>query len=332
MSASRQDQWINANTLLVDSGMGGALGVTAVYLVIGRRTCLIDAGTAAEAPYLVGRLKKLKHFPPDVLVITHPHWDHAQGVPFIRREARRAGKEIRVLAAADALPLLKDKAFNEPFGGGPYHGVDGVAPLRDGELIDLGGIWLHVLDAPGHCTGHIALLDHTNATLFVGDSIGYKTAGGMYQPPFMPPAWDRAAFLATIEKFRRVPFRTLCLSHFGCLTGDAARALLDEAVRDLPEWWDVFTRNAGRIDETEYLVRALSARFGPLCGGVRPVALSRRLGLRLMPRRRREALIERAVTRPFVSWLAAGYKMATGQQAHGSPPGTIGSPPGPTAP
>jgi len=311
MSAARQEQWINANTLMVDAGMGGALGVTAVYLVIGKRTCLIDTGTGPDAPYLVGRLKKLKRFPPDVIVLTHPHWDHAQGVPFIRREARKAGKQVRILASADAIPLLKDRAFNEPFGGGPYNSVDGVAPVRDGELVDLGGVWLHVLDSPGHCTGHIALLDHTNATLFAGDAIGYKTEGGLYQPPFMPPTWDRAAFLTTIEKFRRIPFRALCLSHYGSLTGEAAKAVLDEAVASLPQWWDLFTRNAARLDETEYLVRVLTERFGPLCGGVRPVAITRRLALRLLPRHRREEMVERVMTRPFVSWLATGYKMAT---------------------
>ena len=46
-----------------------------------------------------------------------------------------------------------------------------VAPLWEGDVIDLGGMELEVVLIPGHTPGSIALLDRANRRLFVGDTV-----------------------------------------------------------------------------------------------------------------------------------------------------------------
>jgi glyoxylase-like metal-dependent hydrolase (beta-lactamase superfamily II) len=48
-----------------------------------------------------------------------------------------------------------------------------VAPLWEGDVIDLGGRCFEVVFIPGHTPGSIALLDRQNAVLIAGDSVSY---------------------------------------------------------------------------------------------------------------------------------------------------------------
>ena len=186
MSAIRQPGKINENTTLIDIGMEDVHGMTAVYLIRGDRTCLIDGGTRAQAPRLIKMLGELEAFPPDLIVVTHPHWDHAQGIPLLRQAASRQGKQIEVLASSAAIPLLANSSFNDVFGGGPYESIQDVTSVKEGDAIDLGGIALRIYDIPGHCRGHIAILDEKNRNLFVGDALGIKVSDDIFLPPFMP--------------------------------------------------------------------------------------------------------------------------------------------------
>jgi glyoxylase-like metal-dependent hydrolase (beta-lactamase superfamily II) len=126
MSAIRQSGKVNENTTLIDIGISDVNGITAVYLVEGIRKCLIDGGTRNDAPSMVKMLSKLGAFPPDLIIVTHPHWDHSQGITFMRQEASRLGKVIEVLASSEALPLLADVSFNDAFGSDPYEGIQDV--------------------------------------------------------------------------------------------------------------------------------------------------------------------------------------------------------------
>lgn len=83
MSAIRQPGRISENTTLIDIGMYGVAGAAAVYLIEGDKKCLIDGGTRTEAPQVVETLRELDAFPPDIIIATHAHYDHAQGIPIL---------------------------------------------------------------------------------------------------------------------------------------------------------------------------------------------------------------------------------------------------------
>jgi len=86
---------INDNTTMIDMEMFGLKRVGAVYLVQAGLKCLIDSGTKKEAKNIVRTLDSIGAFPPDILVLTHSHWDHTQGTPMLCREAERRGKKIK---------------------------------------------------------------------------------------------------------------------------------------------------------------------------------------------------------------------------------------------
>jgi glyoxylase-like metal-dependent hydrolase (beta-lactamase superfamily II) len=316
MSAIRQPGKINENTTLVDIGMQDVYGMTAVYLVRGDRTCLIDGGTRIQAPRLAKMLGELDAFPPDLIVVTHPHWDHAQGIPSLRQAASRQGKQIEVLASSAAIPLLADASFNDVFGGGPYESIQAVSPVKEGDAIDLGGITLRIYEVPGHCRGHIAILDEKNRNLFVGDALGDKVSDDIFLPPFMPSTWEPDAFLSSVNKLSQVPYETLCLAHFGCIGGSEARNILDEAVEVCNTWWKFYEKNADRLSDTDYLLQAMRQELNLGVPILRPVTFRLKVLLSLVSAAgsvtgRKTAIMDKLALGDILGWLATGYRMYT---------------------
>ena len=315
MSAIREAGKINENTTLIDIGMEGIHGMTAVYLIRGDRTCLIDGGTRQQARRLVQMLNALGAFPPDLIIATHPHWDHSQAIPWLRQEAARQGKKIEVLASQQAIPLLADVTFNDVFNRGPYESIQDVTPVKEEDTVDLGGITLRIYDVPGHCEGHIAILDERNRTVFVGDAIGIKVSDDIFLPPFMPPTWDLDAFQSSVTKLRQIPYEALCLAHFGCIAGSEAQTILDESLETWRTWWLFFERHAARLSDTNYLLQAMRKEISPGIPVIRPVSFGMRVLLGLVTTigsliGRKTAIIDKLAFGDAVNWLATGYRSA----------------------
>jgi glyoxylase-like metal-dependent hydrolase (beta-lactamase superfamily II) len=263
MTAIRKPGKINQDTTMIDIGMYGVAGVTAVYVIRGERTCLIDSGTRTEASTLIKALKRLDVFPPDIIVLTHSHYDHAQGVLSLRREADKQGKTIDVMASHHAIPLLEDQSYNKAFDAGPYENITDVAPLEENDTVELGSTRLRVFEFPGHHKDQIGLLDENHENLFVGDAIGYKIAEGTFLPPFMPPFWDPDAFDSSLNKLKQLDYQMLCIAHFGCIYGEEARTILDEAQATLDTWWRIFEANEDRLDDADYMLDVIIKDVNP---------------------------------------------------------------------
>ncbi len=318
MTAIRTPGKINEDTWLIDIGMLGVYGVTAVYLIRGERTCLIDAGTRSEAPRLIKLLKALDAFPPDVVIITHPHYDHAQGLPVLQREASRVNQPIEILAGHDAILPLADPTFNDPFKRGPYQSIGDVRGVREGDALDLGGISLRFYDVPGHCCGHLAILDEKNRNLFVGDALGDKVADDLFLPPFMPPTWDAAAFLSSVSKLKPLDYATLCLSHFGCIGGSEAHSILDEAIATYRAWWEVYDRNAERLNDPDYLLKIIRQELNPGIPKIQPTSLGLQVLFNVVSAistvvGKKTVLMDKVGFGDTCQQLAIGYRMAIGQ-------------------
>lgn len=253
---------IDDHTTLIDGGMYGVAGTSSVYLVRGRRTCLVDTGDGTDTSKLVARLRALDAFPPDKVVLTHTHYDHSQGVPGLRRAA---SSPLQVLAGRASVPLLADQSWNGIFKAARgVRDVPDVDPLDDGDVIGLGGVELEVLDTPGHTPGHIALFDRENGNLFTGDALGDWFGGQAFVPPFVPPYWDREAFDATLARLRSVGFGSVCFGHYGCLRVDDVDRFLDHVMGTCDLWWETFERaeEEGWLDDAGRLGRGSSRRWG----------------------------------------------------------------------
>ena len=260
MLATREPTRLDRSTALIDIGESGIWNKTGVYLIEGDRRCLIDSGTKSAAPRIVRTLKEMGTFPPDIIIITHSHHDHAQGIPILRDEASKEHKSIEVMASREAIPLLADPSYQEVLGPGPYASITDVAPLDEGDSVDLGSTKLRIWNVPGHTKDHIAILDESHGNIFVGDAIGAKFGDNAFIPVFFAPFWDTEAFYASVDKLRQIDYEMLCLAHFGPVRGDEAKTILDKAVATYEQWWRIFEENEDRLDETDYLLDEILER------------------------------------------------------------------------
>ncbi|MCD8376915.1 MAG: MBL fold metallo-hydrolase [Oscillospiraceae bacterium] len=124
-----------------------------IYLFIGNEKALLtDTGFACfpDLKQLVTGLTAL----PLVVLNSHGHPDHSGAVLSFER----------VLAHPDAFESIRQVQGGEG-------GKGELAPLADGEEIDIGGRVFQVVLCPGHASGHIALLDRANRVLLPGDMV-----------------------------------------------------------------------------------------------------------------------------------------------------------------
>jgi glyoxylase-like metal-dependent hydrolase (beta-lactamase superfamily II) len=205
---------------------------TQVYLVRGRQTALVDSGTADSVPERIEpalRALGLTLGDVDLVINTHPHWDHAGGNARIRAAGRAqvllhtadrpftAGPEAflgsqfdisdiaRTLGRHDLVSARRDLLRSHL---GESMQVDRW--LVDGERIDLGrGAVLEVVHTPGHTAGSVSLYWQGEGLLFTGDS-----AQGLGASPGGLPFYFHADdYQRSLSRLRELSVATLCLGH-----------------------------------------------------------------------------------------------------------------------
>jgi len=289
-TAIRETGKVNENTTLLDINMMGVPGVTGLYLIESGKKCIIDGGTGTESRKIIRQLKDLNFFPPDMIIITHSHWDHTQAIPLMLKKAEREGKNIKIFASEKAIPNLRDQSFNDVFGVGPYTDIEAdINTLKENDTIDLNGITLEIFDVPGHMNDHIAILDTKNKNIFIGDALGDKVGDNFFIPAFMPPYWDKDAFLNSIEKLKKIDFNSISLAHFGYIYGDEAKNILDESVSVFETWWNLYEENVDKLDDIDYMINKI------IDEDILP-----KIALKKFP----EMLVNGVIT-----WLGSGYRI-----------------------
>lgn len=151
---------------------------TSSFLIVGtKRAVSIDTGNI-EGP-LMEAYREITDLPIDV-ILTHGHGDHTvcndqfervyvhpQDMPRLVNDMQMTPKTFAAMARAYKkrtgveLPASAMKI--------PHYLIGAV---RDGDVWDLGGRTLEIIEIPGHSAGSIAILDRENRILFTGDSVG----------------------------------------------------------------------------------------------------------------------------------------------------------------
>ena len=172
---------------------------TGVYIVGQHEVAVIDPGPAlpAHIEALKGALKGLRvtH-----ILITHTHADHSP--------AAQALKEWTGAAtyAFGPHPPASDEEAEE---GGDRDFVPDVR-VKDGDVIETGGLTFDCLHTPGHTTNHMCYALREEKALFTGDQVmGWSTT------VISPPDGDMADYMASLKKLLARSDRTHYPTHGG---------------------------------------------------------------------------------------------------------------------
>jgi len=148
-----------------------------MYLVEGKtKALLIDTGIGMGAlAKFVQTLTTL----PVIVVNTHGHPDHAGGNYQFKTVAAHAAdfEMIKMFGGKDYLKNSAQRALAGPSIPGTVTLADIEASqpselkaIKQGDVFDLGGRKLEVVEVPGHTKGSICLLDAANKLVFTGDN------------------------------------------------------------------------------------------------------------------------------------------------------------------
>lgn len=217
-----------------------------IYLAKGEKgTALFESGISATVDIVARQLEHL-NASPDYLVVLHPHPDHINGLPglhFFFPDARIiAGpgaaqfaahpKTAQALVAEDIFmsDFLKNQGFpisRPPISKAPS--LEGCIVKSDGDCLDLGGLTVKFLSAPGHAVGALAAHLPQIRTVLASDCLGFRFPGlSDFFPLFFTGYSD---YMSTLDKLEALEPDILGLAHQGPITGDKVVEAFRQAKR-----------------------------------------------------------------------------------------------------
>jgi len=222
------------------------------YLIIGNRiSALIEPGISSTANLVIDQIKSLGTDPSSILklILTHAHADHVTGAP----KLKNLMPWIVVSGSADTIRLLKKEKVKELFIREDQdissrlkilHNADAPESLRDslnnlvdeticpGQRIDLGGVSLEVINAPGHCIGGLAFWEPEKKALFCSDYLGFFLPFDRFVPNFYVEFQD---YMTTFESLAKLHPYLVCPGHCGAYFGEDAISYVDRSRKEI-EW------------------------------------------------------------------------------------------------
>lgn len=159
----------------------------------GDRAFVIDPGLGAHEA--VSQLAQEQGLTVEAVVLTHGHIDHI-------RDAAAFGVET-FIHPADAFMLLRGEGVSEQarqlYDASAMPPIDNPTPLEDGQTLQVAGVELRVVHAPGHSPGCVMLV--ADDVVFSGDVLFRGSIGRTDLPDSDPeqmrqslrgPVWDLA--------------------------------------------------------------------------------------------------------------------------------------------
>jgi len=219
------------NYYLIDGMPMGLPKFLSIYVIENDGVRLmIDVGDTLKTRTNIKKLKNLGLYPIHKIVLTHSHWDHAQGLTKLIKLMK--DMDVEVLASENAINNLRhpDK-INEGLGDHTAFPFEGeITPLKEGDIIDLNGLELEVMNFFGHTMDSIGLVDKTNKNIFAGCAAINRLDQDAFFVPLMPHDFHEQELLKSFNKLRdmRSELNSISLAHFGVWKDNHFEQILDE--------------------------------------------------------------------------------------------------------
>ena len=204
-------------------------GDSAFLLDDGQTAILYDTGFAFTGYAVADNIRKaLGDRPLDYIFLTHSHYDHALGTPYIC--ARYPGAKVvageyavKIFGKESARSLMRslDSKFAARCGVGEYEDlVDKLhvdIPVTDGQTIQAGTMEFTVVALPGHTKCSVGYYLPSQGLLLSCETLGVYDGGSLIVPSCLV---GYQMTLDSIEKARTLVPRQLLLPHCGLLSAE----------------------------------------------------------------------------------------------------------------
>ncbi|MDP2726704.1 MAG: MBL fold metallo-hydrolase [Dehalococcoidia bacterium] len=187
---------------------------TSPFVCVGQeRAAILEPGEEGQASPILQVLEELGIERERVAYITasHIHMHHMEGINVLLDVLPNAKVVVHQRAVAHLIdPTRLNESHNQIWGlvGGPCARLNPVAEDRiigcsGGEVLDLGGRELEIVDSRGHAPHHICVFDRLTGALWTGDMAGvlpYAAERG--SPDILPPLFDVKAHIEGLRRCR----------------------------------------------------------------------------------------------------------------------------------
>ncbi|WP_397532353.1 MBL fold metallo-hydrolase [Roseateles sp.] len=222
----------------------------AAYLITeAGRAAFIDTGTNHSVPRLLTSLDALgiAREAVDWVIPTHVHLDHAGGVGLLVQSLPTARvlahpRGLRHLVSptalwAGALAVYGEEEMQRSYGRLVPVPAARAEPSHDGQVIELAGRPLLLIDTPGHARHHHCIWDERSGGWFTGDTFGIaypeftRASDGApwLFPTSTPVQFEPDELRASVTRLLEKSPRAMYLTHYSRVgrSTDEVRALAD---------------------------------------------------------------------------------------------------------
>jgi len=248
-----------------------------IYLLKGKRPVLFDGGLA-----LLGRVYReaitavLNGDFPNIVFITHVHFDHCGAVPYLKKafpglEAAASQKAKDILKRPNAINLIRklsesseqllsefgeESLCREPFD--PFE-VDLI--LQDGDVVEVEeGLTVKVLSTPGHTWDFMSYYVPEKKILVASESAGCALSSGYISSDSLA---DFGVYLKSLKRLASLDAQILCQGHRYVYLDEDVGAFFKRSLRSalefktmVEEYWlkekGDLRRVVQKIKQTEY--------------------------------------------------------------------------------
>ncbi|MBI3040554.1 MAG: MBL fold metallo-hydrolase [Chloroflexi bacterium] len=242
---------------------------TSPHLVMGEeRAAILEPGEDGQAADLLQALRStasgelamdLKRIA--YLIPTHIHLHHVAGANVLLGECPNAKVVVHWRGAPHLMePTRLNESTSQVWGEGcpqidPIP-EDRIMTVSGGEVIDLGGRQLEIIETTGHAPHHISIFDRLTRTLFPGDAAGalydpHKNARS--RPDILPPLFDVEKAVASVRRLRALNPALILRFGYNCVDYSPDKTL---------EWVEKDIRAVERICREGMQQKISSAEIG----------------------------------------------------------------------
>ena len=137
-------------------------------------------------------MKELKY-----ILCTHAHFDHIAGAGRLKEKF----PEAKIVVGIEDSSALNDDILSlAAYFGAPFYPCVADKEVENGDLLQIGGIELKVISAPGHTTGGVLYYEQKQGVVFTGDTI-FK--GSVGRTDF--PGGSSVVLMNTLNKIKKLP-------------------------------------------------------------------------------------------------------------------------------